>query len=68
MKKIEKRNHVGSSDISLGSRNYAHSNRHHPRRMVHGFCFVVFIAISKGMMEALDAKKRKEASDDGDAA
>lgn len=32
------------------------------------FVFAVFIAISKGMMEALDAQKRKEAADDGDAA
>lgn len=32
------------------------------------FVFGVFIAISKGMMEALEAKKRKEVSDDGDAA
>lgn len=30
------------------------------------FCFAVMIAISKGMMQALDAEARKEASDDRD--
>lgn len=28
------------------------------------FCFAAMIAISKGMMQALDAEERKEASDD----
>lgn len=28
------------------------------------FCFALMIAISKGMMQALDAEERKEASDD----
>lgn len=32
------------------------------------FCFVLMIAISKGMMQALDAEERKEASDDRDQA
>ena len=30
------------------------------------FCFALMIAISKGMMQALDAEERKEASDDRD--
>ena len=30
------------------------------------FCFALMIAISKGMMQALDAEERKEANDEGD--
>lgn len=30
------------------------------------FCFVLMIAISKGMMQALDAESRKEEGNDGD--
>lgn len=30
------------------------------------FCFAAIIAVSKGMMQALDAEERKEANDDGD--
>lgn len=30
------------------------------------FCFALMIAISKGMMQAMDAEERKEASDDRD--
>ena len=30
------------------------------------FCFALMIAISKGMMQAMDAEERKEANDEGD--
>ena len=59
---------MGSSDISLVLGITQTATAIIRGEWFMAFVFGVFIAISKGMMEALDAQKRKEAADDGDAA